>query len=218
MNEKTNWKSDTLKENYICGTKLGWGFVNVFISHLPPRVMKLLAFAGFSCDRPTGLIHLHDITENYRPFYRYKITSFLVCLYSFYVEQFFGVGSCDLLWVKNITESALEEYPNGAFDLFWSARTDQLKGRAVEAIEKFQKCIAVQDEFIAMHNVCYWDMCWAHAIILDWKSALECACKLEQNCNWSKATNMYQKACFNYMIMEEENKPEMMTQITDYMR
>lgn len=218
MNEKKIWKSKVLKENYDIGTKLGYGFINVFISHLPSRVMKILSFAGFSADRAVGLVHLHDITENFANLYRYKITGFLVCFYSFYIEQFFGVGSCDLLWVKNITDDALKTFPDGAFDLFWSARTDQLKGRASEAIEKFQKCIAVQDEFIAMHNVCYWDMCWAYAIQMDWKSALECASKLEQMCNWSKATNMYQKACFTYMIMEEENKPDMIDQVTDYMR
>ena len=218
MNERKNWKSETLRANFDCGIKLGYGFVNLFISHLPPRVMKVLSFAGFSSDRGVGLIHLHDVTENYENFYRFKITGFLVCFYSFYIEQFFGVGSCDLLWVKSITERGLKEYPNGAFDLFWSARTDQLKGRPVEAIQKFQKCISVQDEFIAMHNVCYWDMCWAYAIISDWAHALECAEKLELNCNWSKATNVYQKACFSYMIMEEDSNPELIEQVSEFMR
>lgn len=218
MKEKKNWKSKILQENYICGTKLGFGFINVFISHLPPRVMKILTFVGFVSDRDTGLVMLHDVTDSHKDYYRYKMTTFLVCFYSFYIEQFFGVGSCDLLWIKKITEQALHDYPDGAFDLFWSARTDQLKGRADDAIEKFTKCINVQDEFIAMHNVCYWDMLWSYTMIFDWKQALECAAKLEQNCNWSKATNMYQKACFCYMIMEEENRPELIDTVTDYMR
>ena len=73
------------------------------------------------------------------------------------------MGEADLPWVKEITRSALKEFPDGAFDLFWGARAEQLAGNGAKAVELFEKCISVQDEFKQMHNVCRWDLLWAYA-------------------------------------------------------
>lgn len=74
-----------------------------------------------------------------------------------------GLGEADMPWVKRMTAKQMKEYPNGAFDLFFTARVEQLKGNATESIKLFNKCINVQCEFKQMHNVCRWDLCWAYA-------------------------------------------------------
>jgi len=94
----------------------------------------------------------------------------------------------------------------------------QLEGNAQKAIEMFQTCINAQDELKAIHNVCTWDMLWSYAIQCNWKKASECALFLHENCAWSKSTNLYQWACFQYMIMEEENKPELLPKIQEAMK
>lgn len=106
----------------------------------------------------------------------------------------------------------------GVFDLFFGARMEQLEGNASKAIEMFQTCIKAQDELPAIHSVCTWDMLWSYAIMCDWHKASECALYLHERCAWSKATNLYQWACFQYMIMAEENRPDMLPQIQDAMK
>ena len=89
MQNKTNWNDEYSKKNFDCGTYMGFGFVNLVFSHLPARVLKVVALVGISADRETGLNYLHtacDMTD----VFRCRAATFLVCFYSFYLEQFFG--------------------------------------------------------------------------------------------------------------------------------
>lgn len=215
LNKKTNWESKQLKEEFEVGYKMGWGIYNVLMSHLPTRVLSLLSFVGFSSDRNLGMSYLREITDTKSHIYRHKLTGFMVCFYTFYLEQFFGCGAGDLDWVREITTAALKVTPNSAFDLFWSARYEQLAGNADDAIDKFLKCKNAQSEFKSLHNVCTWDLLWSYAIKCDWASASNCAMFLHENCDWSKATNLYQWACFQYMIMEETNDKSLLGPIED---
>ena len=100
----------------------------------------------------------------------------------------------------------------------FGARMRQLEGNPREAVKLFQMSINAQNEMPPLHNVCNWDMLWSYAILCDWHRAAECALFLHENCNWSKSTNLYQWACFQYMIMEEENKPELLPKICEAMK
>jgi len=110
LKEKTNWESAYLRVALDDGYKLGWGFYNILLSHMPDRVLKILAFVGYDCDRDLGLRMTHFVTEQKRT-YRSKILAFIVCFYSFYIEQFFGCGTADKDWVKKLTSEGLAEYP-----------------------------------------------------------------------------------------------------------
>lgn len=88
----------------------------------------------------------------------------------------------------------------------------------MEAITLFKKAMAAQDQVIELHNVCNWDLLWAYAIMGDWRNAAACAKTLSERCNWSKATNLYQWACFQHMIMMEENRPDLMPGITEALK
>ena len=95
---------------------------------------------------------------------------------------------------------------------------EQQEGNPLKAIEMFQSCIRAQDQLISIHSVCMWDILWCHAIQCDWHAASECALYLHSSSAWSKSTNLYQWACFQYMIMEEEDRPSMLPSIKEAMR
>lgn len=216
-NEKNNWKSEVLQKNFNDAYQLGWGFYNITMSFLPDRLLRILNIVGYDCDRQLGFTLCKNVTENQLT-YRSKVLEFLICFYSLYMEQFFGSGTADLEWVKEITKKALVQYPDSVFDLFYGARVKQITGNTEEAIGMFEKCIKCQNEFPALHNVATWDLLWSYAIKCDWKKASECALFLEKNCNWSKATNLYQWICFQHIIMEEENRPELLPAIEEAMK
>lgn len=112
----------------------------------------------------------------------------------------------------------MADFPDGAFDLYWAARYEQVVGNADRAVQLFEKSIKSQSELLQVHNMCRWDLLWVYAMRGDWKAAALNANLLVQDCAWSRATNMYQFACFQYMIMEEENRPELRPLVTESMR
>ena len=200
--EKTNWKNEYMRKNFETGYKTGWGFYNILMSHLPNRILKLLTFVGFPSDRDIAVQFCREVTLKPET-YRTKILSFLFCFYSFYLEQFFGCGTAELSWVKEITDRELRNFPDSAFDLFYAARSEQLQGNVTQAIQLFNKCIRSQDQFPQVHSVCKWDLLWSHALKREWQIAAGYALELSEKCNWSKATNLYQYACFKFMMLEE---------------
>lgn len=224
--EKTNWKSQTLKRNFEVAYKIGWGYYNIVVSHLPQRVLQVMAVVGLQSDREIAHKYCYETTMLSQDTFLGKVSSFLFCFYSFYLEQFFGCGTAELDWVKQITDRELRAYPDSAFDLFYAARSAQLSGDMDSAIRLFNRCIDSQSENLTIHSVCKWDLLWSHAMTQDWETAARYALELTDTCNWSKATNLYQNACFRYMMLEQKNRTsdseavneiiEVMKRVPDY--
>lgn len=63
---------------------------NQLFSHLPSRILKIIALVGISSDREIGMQSLHIAADELEDCYRSKLTCFTACFYMFYVEQFFG--------------------------------------------------------------------------------------------------------------------------------
>lgn len=119
--------------------------------------------------------------------------------------------------MKALTEHGLKVLPDSAFDLYFAGRARQLAGDNDEAIALFDKSIAVQNQFPAIHAVAKWDQLWCYAMNCEWSKAADIASVLQNKSQWSPATNAYQYACFTYMIMEEENRPELSVVVDEAM-
>jgi tetratricopeptide (TPR) repeat protein len=102
--------------------------------------------------------------------------------------------------------------------LFYKARIEEIQGHPDKAIEYFNKCLGVQRDWKQIHNVCYWDLCWSHAILRDWENAAKYAKILREQCKWSPSTNMYQYACFTHTLMEETQNPQLKDEVLKAMR
>ncbi|KAI1296618.1 Tetratricopeptide repeat protein 39B [Halotydeus destructor] len=176
MTQKTNWESDMIKRNFDVGSLVCWGMMNLLFSHLPARVVKIISLVGLPGNRDEGLECMKKATDDDMvSTMRHKMASFYVCMYSFYLEQMLGVGQLDIEWIKKLTDDGLRHFPDGAFDLYWAAKTYQLRGHCDKAIDLYQKSIDSQQEFKPIHSACRWDMLWCHAVQFDWQSAADLA-------------------------------------------
>ena len=110
LKNKTNWKSEYMRIALDDGYQFGWGLYNLLFSHLPDRVLKILSIVGYGCSRTSGLEMCRFLTDNQRT-YRAWNMSHAICVYSFYIEQFFGLGTTDKEWVQKITKERLEMCP-----------------------------------------------------------------------------------------------------------
>ncbi|RWR99154.1 tetratricopeptide repeat protein 39B-like protein, partial [Dinothrombium tinctorium] len=92
-----------------------------------------------------------------------------------------------------------------ALMLFFVARIEQLKGNFQKAVEIYSRCVKLQNEWKQIHNICYWDLCWCHALLCNWKEAATYADLLQKECEWAPAVHAYQSAIFNLMRIKDES-------------
>ncbi|RWS01734.1 tetratricopeptide repeat protein 39B-like protein, partial [Dinothrombium tinctorium] len=73
------------------------------------------------------------------------------------------------------------------------------------AVEIYSRCVKLQNEWKQIHNICYWDLCWCHALLCNWKEAATYADLLQKECEWAPAVHAYQSAIFNLMRIKDES-------------
>uniref|UniRef100_A0A8C6XRF4 Tetratricopeptide repeat protein 39A n=1 Tax=Naja naja TaxID=35670 RepID=A0A8C6XRF4_NAJNA len=160
------------------------------LSLFPPRILRLLEFAGFSGDKDYGLQKLHQgaTTPNLRAL---LCTMLLLCYYTFLT---FILVSFSL-----ILQSAIF--------LFFAGRIEEIKGNINEAIKKFEEGCSAQQAWKQFHHMCYWELMWCFAYKGMWKMAYFYADLLSKENRWSKAMYVYMKAAFLSMLPAKEPRP-----------
>uniref|UniRef100_A0A674JH58 Tetratricopeptide repeat domain 39A n=1 Tax=Terrapene triunguis TaxID=2587831 RepID=A0A674JH58_9SAUR len=174
------------------GVALGIGAFNLTLSLFPPRILKLLEFAGFSGDKEYGLQQLHEgaTTLNLRAL---LCTMLLLCYYTFLT---FILG-----------RPAARRGGRGAIFLFFAGRIEEIKGNISEAICRFEAGCSAQQAWKQFHHMCYWELMWCYAYKGMWKMAYFYADLLSKENRWSKAMYVYMKAAFLSMLPPEEPRP-----------
>ncbi|XP_054859677.1 tetratricopeptide repeat protein 39A-like [Eublepharis macularius] len=187
------------------GVALGIGAFNLTLSLFPPRILKLLEFAGFSGDKDYGLQQLHQgaTTPNLRAL---LCTMLLLCYYTF-LTFILGVGEDDFTEAEALLSPYLSRYPKSAIFLFFAGRIEEIKGNINEAIKKFEEGCSVQQAWKQFHHMCYWELMWCFAYKGMWKMAYFYADLLSKENRWSKAMYVYMKAAFLSMLPNGEPRP-----------
>eukprot|EP00057_Strongylocentrotus_purpuratus_P007116 XP_011661590.1 PREDICTED: tetratricopeptide repeat protein 39B [Strongylocentrotus purpuratus] len=193
MFENRTWPSARSKQQFESGVKFGSGTFNLCISMLPKRILKLLEFVGFSGNRIKGLT---DLGKGFQAALSEPMCSMVIISYHSIGTYVFGTADGDIEFARQILEPCLRNYPKGVIFLFLAARIEEISGNMDEAIEKFQECIASQQEWRQFHHLCYWELMWCHAYKLDWPMAAQYAHKLCEESRWSKAIYHHQQASF----------------------
>nr|XP_048687882.1 tetratricopeptide repeat protein 39A-like isoform X2 [Caretta caretta] len=187
------------------GVALGIGAFNLTLSLFPPRILKLLEFAGFSGDKEYGLQQLHEgaTTLNLRAL---LCTMLLLCYYTF-LTFILGIGEDDFTEAESLLRPYLIRYPKSAIFLFFAGRIEEIKGNISEAICRFEAGCSAQQAWKQFHHMCYWELMWCFAYKGMWKMAYFYADLLSKENRWSKAMYVYMKAAFLSMLPPEEPRP-----------
>ncbi|XP_069623268.1 tetratricopeptide repeat protein 39A-like isoform X3 [Ranitomeya imitator] len=91
------------------GISLGIGAFNLTLSLFPPRILKILEFAGFSGDKEYGLSQLQEgaTSSNLRSL---LCTMLLLCYYTF-LSFILGIGEEDVREADSLLQPYLSRYP-----------------------------------------------------------------------------------------------------------
>ncbi|KAK6468863.1 tetratricopeptide repeat protein 39A-like [Huso huso] len=187
------------------GVSLGIGAFNLTLSLFPPRILKLLEFAGFSGDKEYGLAQLQEGASslNLRSL---LCTMLLLCYYTF-LTFILGTGDDDISEAERLIKPYLSRYPKGAIFLFFAGRIEEIKGNINKAISLFEDGCAAQQAWKQFHHMCYWELMWCFTYKRVWKMAYFYADLLSKESRWSKAMYVYMKAAFLSMLPPGEEHP-----------
>ncbi|XP_039628577.1 tetratricopeptide repeat protein 39A [Polypterus senegalus] len=187
------------------GVSLGIGAFNLTLSLFPPRILKLLEFAGFSGSKEYGLSQLHEGASSIN--LRSLLCTMLLLCYYTYITFILGTGEDDTLEAENLIKPYLSHYPKGAIFLFFSGRLQEIKGNINEAIARFEDGCAAQQAWKQFHHMSFWELMWCYSFKQNWRMAYFYADLLSKESRWSKAMYVYMKAAYLSMLPPNEARP-----------
>ncbi|XP_024920418.1 tetratricopeptide repeat protein 39A [Cynoglossus semilaevis] len=187
------------------GIAFGIGAFNLTLSLFPPRILRLLEFAGFSGDKEYGLSLLHDGATGTN--LRSMLCALLLLCYYTFLTFILGTGEAEVAEAERLLKPFQHRYPRGAIFLFFAGRTEEIKGNIDEAVALFEDGCKAQQAWKQFHHMCYWELMWCFTYKRAWRMAYFYADLLSQESRWSKAMYMYMKAAYLSMLPRDEARP-----------
>ncbi|XP_005750030.1 tetratricopeptide repeat protein 39A [Pundamilia nyererei] len=187
------------------GIAFGIGAFNLTLSLFPPRILKVLEFAGFSGDKEYGLSLLNDGATGMN--LRSMLCALLLLCYYTFLTFILGTGEGEVVEAERLLKPFLLRYPRGAIFLFFAGRTEEIKGNIDEAVKFFEDGCKAQQTWKQFHHMCYWELMWCFTYKRAWKMAYFYADLLSKESRWSKAMYVYMKAAYLSMLPKDEARP-----------
>lgn len=147
-----HFSSASSKAHFESGVRLGYGLFNILISNLPPRIMHLLEFVGFSGDRSVGLQEL-EIGISIENGLRTPLCWLAMLSYNLVAVYAFGLTHNNLPQSKAILDKALAKYPESVMFLFLNGKYEQVSGRFLSAIESYERAVNCQSQWQQFHHL-----------------------------------------------------------------
>uniref|UniRef100_A0A8C8GQU2 Tetratricopeptide repeat protein 39A n=1 Tax=Oncorhynchus tshawytscha TaxID=74940 RepID=A0A8C8GQU2_ONCTS len=161
------------------GVSFGIGAFNLTLSMFPPRLLKVLEFAGFSGDKEYGLSQLNDgaTTNNLRSM---LCALLLLCYYTF-LTFILGTGEGDVADAEKLLKPFRLRYPQVSDTPPPQALTQP------KAVVLFEDGCKAQQQWKQFHHMCYWELMWCFTYKCVWRMAYFYADLLSNESRWSKA-------------------------------
>ncbi|XP_015781978.1 tetratricopeptide repeat protein 39A isoform X1 [Tetranychus urticae] len=208
LKHKNTWDSEISRMHFESGTRLGIGAFDLVISFFPTKMAKLLEFVGFNSDRDVALEEL-NMSVNLVDGLLYDVTSILLSGYYGFLEYFYGLGEGDVEFFNRSSKIWLVRTPESAIVKLGLGVREKIIGNPDKAIEYYVECIKGQSFWRQLNFACYWEIIWCYAMKCDWEKAANYARLLKDDCKWSPAMFTYLYAVFTFMVMEENDRPDL---------
>uniref|UniRef100_A0A8C4H5J7 Zgc:158403 n=1 Tax=Dicentrarchus labrax TaxID=13489 RepID=A0A8C4H5J7_DICLA len=184
------------------GVSFGIGAFNLTLSLFPPRILKVLEFAGFSGDKEYGLSLLRDGATgmNLRSM---LCALLLLCYYTFLT---FILGTTEHQRPMLIFNTHQTSNAASLFHVLINVEC-HVMSPCYQAVALFEDGCKAQQAWKQFHHMCYWELMWCFTYKRAWKLAYFYADLLSQESRWSKAMYVYMKAAYLSMLPKEEARP-----------
>uniref|UniRef100_A0A2A4IVM8 Tetratricopeptide repeat protein 39B n=1 Tax=Heliothis virescens TaxID=7102 RepID=A0A2A4IVM8_HELVI len=157
--EKKEWETELSRVQFQSGVRLGIATFNVMISMLPPKIISVLEFVGFSGNKSVGLAELEAGSRE--PGMRSVLCDLTLLGYHLVMCHFIGAPG-DLPVCERILHKQLQVYPESVWFLMFKGRIELLRGQFDAAIVTYNRSINSQREWRQFHHVCFWEIMWVN--------------------------------------------------------
>ena len=167
------------------GVQNGMGSFAVVMSLLPPIVLRLLSFLGYSANRREGLrlLHASAASEGLRS----PLSSLMLLFLHVVIPSFFTLHMRYHLQQSNaVFAAAFERYPNGSFFLWLLGRQQRLDRRLNDALRSFNRAAAGQPHWRQLQHLCAYELGQTYFFLLDFERSRPYWEVLERENQWSK--------------------------------
>eukprot|EP01135_Chromosphaera_perkinsii_P007357 Nk52_evm5s805 gene=Nk52_evmTU5s805 len=170
------------------------GVFNFTNSMLPEKLLRLVKFLGFPAKREIALDMLNKCLS--RRGVRSPVACLVLLMYHVVTFSFFTFRvEHHIKEAEKLFEIYVDAwYPKCGLFLFLKGRLLRLKGCLKESIPVFKNSITVQEEWVQLQHLGYYELGWTYFYMFDFAEARKCFVVLEEENNWSKPFYMYMVA------------------------
>lgn len=197
--------------DFRSGVYLGTGCISLILGLLPSKVLKIMEVFGYGGDVHKGLELLaragrwSDAPEELEPGetvetegVRRVICDMAMLVYHLVISTFIPVPAVNIPYAEKVLNHHLARYPHGVFFLYFHGRLYSTQGLSRDAIECFEEARDVQEEYVQLKHICFWDMALCTMSLGAWKETARDFAVLAEENNWSKAVYTYAGAAALY--------------------
>ena len=186
---------ETVKKRYdrhsMGGLYFGIGMINISLSVLPPKLLKLVSVLGFKYSQDAGLPVVEKcLTENG---FRSPVASLALLCYSIMFQSFAPqILTHFKPLADRVLRTSLEYYPKSALHLYMHGRAKRLEKNIEGSSKHFNAICALKGIPVQLRHLCYYEL-GLNAILsnMDWAVVEKHMRTLFNENYWSRAFYAY---------------------------
>eukprot|EP01111_Echinosteliopsis_oligospora_P015524 TRINITY_DN6163_c0_g1_i1.p1 TRINITY_DN6163_c0_g1~~TRINITY_DN6163_c0_g1_i1.p1 ORF type:complete len:603 (+),score=113.39 TRINITY_DN6163_c0_g1_i1:97-1905(+) len=199
----------------VTGVQFAFGVINVLLASLPPKIMKLVSFFGFSCDKELGYDLLHKSFEGNGG--RSPLASLFLLAFYALIPSFVPVFTHKYIEkAKDTSFQSLQRYPGSALHVWLAGRVHRLTRDLDKSTDSFLRAVEAQIDFVQVKHLCFYDLGLNHMWKLEWNEAKSYFDKLIAENYWSKAFYVYASSVCIYMMGDKEKAVTQFRTVASY--
>ena len=208
---------DNADEHFTSGVHIGNGTILIILGLMPSRVLRIMEIFGYEGDIDLGLKTLSIPGKWTSPNgpqppegqgIRRPLCDMSLLMYHLCVSTFIPAPRVDIDIAARVLEYNLELYPYGIYFLYFKGRFKSIQAYPEDAIEAFREARDIQEEYVQLKHICYWDISLCHMSLQDWYGAFNDFTVLADENNWSKAIYNYARAAALYQYGDNTQREE----------
>ncbi|KAG0172915.1 hypothetical protein DFQ28_004071 [Apophysomyces sp. BC1034] len=182
-------------EHFQSGVALGVGCFNLILSMLPPSVIRVAEFIGFSADRAHGVAVLESVSRASKDQgLRRQLCDMVIILYHLVLSKMMPLNNVDEVFAQKILDYNLKRYPSGVFFVYFHGRLLASQGKLEEAKAEYRKAIETQKDWKQLQHMCFWELGVIALAQQQWEECFSMFDTLSRESQWSKSVYNYLKA------------------------
>lgn len=207
--------------DFRSGVYLGSGCISLILGLLPSKVLKIMEVFGYEGNVDVGLQLMSKagkwssdpkVTEPGETIetegVRRVLCDMTMLVYHLVVSTFVPVPGVDIPYAEKVLNYHLQRYPRGVFFLYFHGRLYSTQALSKHAIECFKDARDIQEEYVQLKHICYWDMSLCSMSLAEWRDTYDDFSVLAEENNWSKAVYNYGRAAALYQCGDAASREQ----------